>query len=395
MLAVMGDVVGRGAALVGAAFRAPPGRRRPSVRRVVTMAVFLPAFLLVQAVHGLCLLLDEVLFPAYRKVKVNDPLIVLGVPRSGTTMVHRALARDPNLTTFSTWECLLAPSIIQRRAVFALGRLDARLGRPLGRLLAWVEGHLFARLDDVHAMDLSAPEEDYLALLPVLACFILVVPFPTAEPLWRLARADRDLPEGQRRRLMAFYRRLLQRHLFVHGPDKRLLSKNAAFAGSAATLKETFPEARFLVCLRRPDKVVPSQLSAIADGVRLFAGDPDETLFPARMPELLADYYHALLAALPPEGGPRHRVFAMEALKNDLAGTLKGAYRDLGLPLEDAFAAALDEEAAAARAYRSRHAYRPPGPALDPESIDARFAPVYQRLDAAGLLAVPPRPKEA
>lgn len=385
MLAIIKDVAGRGVALVGAAFTAPPGQRRPSGRRVLTMGAFLPAFFLLQAVHWLCLLLDEVLFPGYRKVAVDDPLIVLGVPRSGTTMVHRALARDPALTTFSTWECLLAPSIVQRRAVLALGRLDKRLGRPLGRLLGWAEGHLFAGLEEVHAMDLAAPEEDYLALLPALACFILVVPFPGAEPLWRLARADRALSEDERRRLMAVYRRLLQRHLYVHGPNRRLLSKNAAFAGSAATLKAAFPEARFLVCLRSPDKVVPSQLSAIAEGVRAFAGDPEGRLFADRMPGLLKEYYDSLLDALPPEGGPRHRVFAMDTLKNDLAGTLKGAYRDLGLPLDAGFAAALDEEAEAARAYRSRHAYRPPGPAPDPPSIDAGFASVYQRLKAAGL----------
>ena len=341
------------------------------------MAGFVPMLTLVQATHALCLALDRILFPGFRRVAVREPLFVLGVPRSGTTLTHRALAQDPALTTFTVWECLLAPSILQRRIIQGLARVDRAIGRPGATLLHWLERRVFGALDDVHAMDLTAPEEDYLALLPAMACFILVVPFPAAEPLWRLADLDRGaaMPEPERRRLLAFYKGLLQRHLYVHGPDRRLLSKNAAFAGMPASLRETFPDALFLRCDRDPEAVVPSQLSSIQGGVALFDSDPDGTVFPARMLDVLRGYYDALETTLPRAGGPRHVVFDMDTLKGDLAGALERTYAHLGLPMDPGFAATLQRQAEAARRYRSRHRYAARDFGLDGAGIASLVKP--------------------
>lgn len=329
----------------------------PSARRLAAVFALLPVFTAVQGIHWLFLALDEILFPGYRRIAVRAPLIVLGVPRSGTTLLHRTLAYDESLTTFQTWECVLAPSITQRRLVQGLARLDGMLGRPMARLLATAERRAFGALDDVHATSLSAPEEDYLALLPVVACFILVIPVPGANHLWRLATADRDMPQAERRRLMAFYRGLWQRHLYVHGQNKRILSKNAAFAGLAGTLRETFPDALFMRCHREAGAVVPSQLSSIQGGVRLFDSDPDGRLFPVRMTKMLRFSYANLEAVLPAPGGPGHVVLEMDALKGDLGGSVTRAYEALGLPLSVPFAERLESEAEAARAYRSGHRY--------------------------------------
>jgi len=384
VIGLLGDSLSRYGSLLGAAIRPPPGRRRPSARRLLVMVGFVPLFTAAQFVHWVCLLLDEILFPAYRRVPVREPLFVVGVPRSGTTLMHRVLARDPNLTTFSTWECLVAPSVTQRKLVRGLIRLDAAIGRPLARLLSLIETRVFGGLDDVHPMDLSAPEEDYLALLPVMACFVLVIPFPTAEPLWGMATVDRDMPAGRKHRLMAFYRRLLQRHLYVHGPDKRLLSKNAAFAGMVGALRETFPDARFVRCHRDPQAVVPSQLSAIQGGVSLFDSDPANRVFTARMTDVLRSYYDNLDRHLPRAGGDRHVVLDMARFKSDLAATVREVYSTLGLPLAAAFADSLEDEARAARVYRSRHRYAAQDFGLDETAIAAQFAPVQDRRGTHG-----------
>jgi len=396
---LFGDSLMRYGALLRAAVAPSPGRRwysfdRTRVRRLLVMAVFVPLFTLGMVLHWLALALDEVLFPGYRRVEIRDPLFVLGVPRSGTTALHRVLARDPGVTTFSTWECLFAPSITQRKVVLGLARADRAVGRPLGHLLGWLQGHVFGGLDDVHAMDLSAPEEDYLALLPVLACFILVVPFPQAEALWRLGRVDRSMPEGEKRRLMAFYKGLLRRHLYVHGPDKRLLSKNAAFAGMAGTLRETFPDARVICCLRDPVSVVPSQMSAIQGGVALFGGDPDGTVFQTRMPALLAEYYDTLLRAAPPPAiTGRHVTLDMAAVKTELSRSVRRAHDILGLPLNPGLDAVLEAETARSRAWRSAHRYALADFGLDETTLRQRFAAVYAAFPF-GRPMLPEAPRE-
>jgi omega-hydroxy-beta-dihydromenaquinone-9 sulfotransferase len=362
---------------VGALFRSPDGTSRIPARRVWVMLGFIPLFALVQGLHWLGFLLDALFFRGYRQVEIRAPLFVLGVPRSGTTNLHAVLAHDPQFTTFSTWECLFAPSVSQRLFWRAVGRLDARIGGPLRGLMTLAERRIFTALDDVHAMSLDTPEEDYFALMPVLSCFILALPFPNSAHLWRMGSFDRDMPAAERRRLLGFYADALRRHLYVHGPDKRLLSKNAAFASLANGLAETFPDARFLICLRDPTETVPSQLSSIRSGLAFFGVPPDSPVIRERFIAQLAFYYDNLLRLANGPAAERTVTAALPDLKRDLAGTVRDAYARLGLPLEDAFATVLEQAAAPARAYRSGHRYGLAELGLDADALARRFAGAY------------------
>ncbi|TVQ91813.1 MAG: sulfotransferase [Chromatiaceae bacterium] len=375
--------------------RSPDGTAPLTVRRVLVMLLFLPVFALVQGLHWLGFLLDDILFRGWRRVEIREPLFVLGVPRSGTTSLHQVLAQDPNLTTFRTWECLFAPSVTERRCWLALAALDRRLGRPAARLLGWLERRIFAGLDAVHPMGLMTPEEDYFALMPILSCFILALPFPAFTHIWRVGAGDRDLAADERRRLLDFYADCLRRHLYVHGPERRLLSKNAAFAPLAMGLAARFPDARFIVCLRDPQETVPSQLSSIRGGLAFFGVPADSAPVRARLLDQLAFYYEnldRLRCALPPE---RHAAIGMPDLRGGLAATLTGVYGQLRLPVVPAFAAALAAADGQARGYRSGHRYSLTEFGLTPAAIRNRFAGAYAHPAlATGVSVAAARPLE-
>jgi len=361
------------------------GSPRPSARRMLVMAGFIPLFTLALGIHWVGLLLDEVLYRGYRRVEIREPLFVLGVPRSGTTHLHRLIAEDTQLTTFSTWECLFAPSVTARRFWHGVGRLDRQVGRPLGRLLDWIERQAFKGLDAVHPMRLSDPEEDYFALMPVLASFILILPFPHSELLWRVGAFDRDMPEGKQQRLMDFYYRCLQKHLYVAGPNKRLLSKNAAFAPLAGSLAVRFPDARFLVCVREPQATLPSQLSSLEPGIAFFdvlSVSPD---FRTRLTVQLGVDYKNLDQALAvvPEG--RCVWVTMRTLQSDLMHQMLDIYARFGLPISAGFRAAIGRHAHEARAYQSPHGYSLEQFGLSREGIDRDLGPVYTRLASRAL----------
>ena len=373
------------------AFRSPDGVAPISARRVLVMLGFLPILALALGLHWLGFLLDEIFFRGYRRVQIHAPLFVLGVPRSGTTKLHEVLAQDPQFTTFSTWECLFAPSVSQRLFWRAVGRLDARVGGPLKHLLGLVERRIFGALDDVHAMSLDTPEEDYFALLPVLSCFILVLAFPRSPHLWRMGDFDHAMPAAERERLLGFYADALRRHLYVHGPDRRLLSKNAAFASLANSLAATFPDARFLVCLRDPLETVPSQLSSIRDGLAFFGVPPDSAPIRERFVGQLAAYYDNLRELAERRAPERTVTKTLPQLKTDLVGSVRDAYRRLGLPLAPDFAATLERAAAPARRYRSGHSYELADFGLTTQDIERRFAGAYaNRALAAGIEATRP-----
>ncbi|AFL74142.1 sulfotransferase [Thiocystis violascens] len=364
------------------------GAGRPSLRRQLIMTAFIPLFVLVQGIHWLGFLLDEIFFSGYRRVTIREPLFILGVPRSGTTHLHRVLAEDDQFTTFSTWECLFALSVTERRFWLELGRLDRRIGRPLGRLLDGLESRVFNAIENVHSMRLRDPEEDYFALMPVLACFILILPFPHSDFLWRIGTFDRDLPDAERRRLMDFYRRCLQKHLYVHGPHKRLLSKNAAFAPLAGNLAAHFPDARFLICLREPAQTLPSQLSSIESGIRFFDARSLVPDLSERLTRQLGFYYANLQRAFQDAPDDRCAWVTMPVLKADLTEAIARIYAQLGLMFTADFQAKLSRQGAKARHYRSNHRYSAERLGLSPETIDQELGELYRTLAARSVQVV-------
>ena len=351
-------------------------------RRLLIWLLLMPATALMLCVHWACLLLDEVFFRSYRKIQIQAPVFITGVPRSGTTFLHRVLAADSQFTTFSTWECLFAPSVTQKKAILAIAGLDAALGGGLKRLVDYITARATKGLNDIHVTRLDAPEEDYFVFMPLLLCFILVVAFPGAGFIWRMGFFDREMTEAQKQRLMQYYRACLQKHLYVYGKGKTLLSKNASFASLLQALSNEFPDARFIYCLRDPKETLPSQLSSLRDAMIACGNDPDSDFFKEKMVDLLSFYYRNLLQAMSqPKAGTRHSVLKMHALRTDLEATIKSIYQQLALLTSPSFESWLQNEAERSSRFRSKHSYTAHQFGFNEQSIEQRFAHVYEHPD--------------
>lgn len=351
-------------------------------RRWLVLVLFWPLLAGLLLANTLGLWLDEVLFPGYRRVRVREPVFVIGVPRSGTTFLHRLLALDEErFTTTGLWELVFAPSITQRYAWRGLGLLDRALGRPGGRLLARLERRALGGLDAIHSTGLGAPEEDYLFLAPVLGCFLLVLPFPD-ERLWRLAYFDRDLTAPERDRIIRFYRRQVQRHLWFHGSHRTFLSKNPSFTPMLNGLAQAFPDGRFLACFRNPTEAVPSQISSMLVGARIFRGrQVDDAYWRDRLSAMLQFYYQHLFTALPALGERRHAEVRLEQLAEAPDQRLLSLYRHFGWTPSPAWRARLAAAAERGRQYRSEHHYSLDELAISAAQLGRDFGFVYRHFD--------------
>lgn len=350
--------------------------------RLVIYLLFLPIWLL----HWLCLFLDEILFFSYHLQEIRRPLFILGVPRSGTTFLHRTIAEDRDrFTSVSTWEVFLAPSIIQKRIVLFLAWIDRRIGNPGAKLFKWIEKKLFAGLEGVHDVSLEAAEEDYLLLLPLFSCFILFLPFTESEHIWSLARLDWQASDKDKKRIMNFYRACLQKHLYVFArgahSNKRYLSKNAAFASWPITLDDHFPDAEFVVCMREPDKAVPSLLGSLQSGVDFFELELTTGELPDMLVTMMAEYYEHLLERFPKDAPVAH----MNTLKSSISDSVEAIYQYHGEAISADYRARLQELDAEARNYKTRTtALKPEQAGLarrksDTEFYKERFSHYYLR----------------
>jgi hypothetical protein len=248
-------------------------------------------------------------------------------------------------------------------------------------MLRWLERRLGRFMDDVHPVSLSDPEEDYLFLLHVFACFILVLPFPDHPRIWRLTRQDTADPE-EADRVVAFYRACVQRHLYVVGPGRQLLSKNPSFTPLIAALDRAFPDARFIGCLRDPARVIPSQLSSLEDGARFYGWSVADPPYRDRIVQMLRDYATHLLTVLPSLPESRHEFTVLARLSHDVPGSVQRIYRRFGWTASPAFLEALAEEGERSRRHSSGHRYSLSDYGLDEGSVGSAFRDVSERIRA-------------
>lgn len=164
-----------------------------------------------------------------------SPIIVLGLPRSGTTFLHRLLTLDPYHRGVPLWELV--------RPLPAFGGEPDRRRQEVARRLESRQ-KLVPDLDRKHFTRADSPEE----------CIWLLAATLVSPIFWVLAPVYGYLEwyEGQDR-LQAYreYRWLLQ-VLQAVDPTRRLTLKAPAHTGALGVLLETIPNALLVQTHRNP-----------------------------------------------------------------------------------------------------------------------------------------------
>ena len=360
--------------------------------------------------HWVGFILDEIFFRGYRKIEIKEPLFIVGIPRSGTTLLHRTLAKDTeNFTTFTLWELLFAPSICERKVSIGLAKLDRLMGNPVSKFIRWLanivcltfnhlnrinsgsrkeefscrsereEDIIFRKFDNLHTIALDAPEEDYLVLIPIFACFLLILPFPFQTELWNLGYFDDKTSKAEKKWIMAFYRSCLQRHLFVRGRNKRLLSKNPAFSPMITTLKGTFPDCKVICAIRNPLSAAPSLISSMMEGAKIFDNDTQGFGFRDQLLTMLSYFYDHLITELSNWQEDQFCFVTTEELQKDLHPTVEKIYDRFTYQRTQKFENSLQQEHKRSQAYKSRHHYSLQQFGIDPESLIRRYSGIFDR----------------
>lgn len=316
-------------------------RLRP--RRVKFLAVFSLLFPWGIGFTWFAMLLDELFFRGYRRVRVEKPLFIVGNFRSGTTFLQRLLAQDSrNITGLTTREIYLTPTISQRKLWRFLLLIDPYLGRPFGRVLAAVEDRILRRIP-FHRVRLEEAEEDEGLFFYTWDSMFIWFFFPFSADEFVYPRFDEAVPARRRRRLMRFYRGMLKRHLYVHGEHLRIVSKNPSFTPKIYSLLEVFPDARFVNLVRNPDELVPSMTNWFSYCWHYFSSPSDPYPNRDHVMKIAVHWYRypeRAFAELPREQG---KVVRFDDLIADTSELVRELYEDLDLSVSPEFAELLDE----------------------------------------------------
>jgi hypothetical protein len=350
-------------------------------KRVVFLLLFYAVWPAWTVFTWLCFGLDDLIFPGYKQQPVEKPLFILGNFRSGSTFLHRLLSRDEQtFTSLRTWDIFITPSITQRKISAFVARIDQNFGGHLHRLLTNIDQRSLGQVQ-IHRISLFKPEEDENILLHAWSTFFVSLLFPFPDELPPYVFFDDQLPAGEKRRVMAFYRSCIQRHLYYKGGNLHFASKNPAFSAKIESLVETFPDARILYLARNPLDMLPSTISWLSYAWGVFSVLRERYPFRDQVLALTQHWYRHPLEYLDRNPSPNRLIVSYDDLIGDPERIIRGFYRQFGYPeagkLEQIVAQAVEET----RIHRSDHAYSYEEMGFTREQIVAAFADIFERFE--------------
>ncbi len=356
-----------------------PGRLTPK-RFLVLLFIFLMYPFWYFSIR-LAYAMDKLFFPEHQAQEIEQPIFIVGNFRSGTTLLHRMLAKDQRFTGMKSWEIYLAPSIVQRRLIGWFMKINRAIGNPVGRLIDAFNASLKS-YSFMHKTGLNEIEEDGQINLHLFTSYHLLAFFPFPELIREFIYYDEQVPEEQKEEEMAYYQEVLKRHVYVN-QGKRYISKNPTYSPKVRTLHQKFPDAKFINLVRSPLRVIPSAVSMFANHWRTY-GEP-KVDFPETGPEVImeqARYWyihpHEYLQTLPEDQYIRVRYKDLTA---DPEGTVQRIYQQFGIELTPEYAQVLHVESEKAKKYKSKHQYSLRKMGLSPKKIKDTFDPALQEVD--------------
>lgn len=199
--------------------------------------------------------------PNILKLEIQAPIVIAGLQRTGTTMLHRLLASDPDTRALLSWEAISpVPDPAQKT-----GKPDRRIkaAKLAEKALAYLAPEFFA----IHPVEATAPEEDILLMdftfMSTVAEAMVRVPTyadwlaqQDMEPVYRYVKSLLQLLQWQR-------------------PGKRWVLKTPAHLAHLDVLLTVFPDAKIIQTHRDPAKTAGSFSSMVTHGYGVFSDTVD------------------------------------------------------------------------------------------------------------------------
>jgi Sulfotransferase family len=195
--------------------------------------------------------------PEIHDVRIEAPIIICGLPRTGTTHLHNLMAADPALRSLPYWESL--EPVLPDSERPAPGEPDPRIART-EVALEFINTAMpyFKRM---HEMTVDHVHEE----IQLLAIDFSTMLFETtsAMPSWRDYYLSHDQTPHYE-----YLRTVLKALQWLRGGERWVL-KSPQHLEQFPVLRETFPDATFVVTHRDPVSVTTSVATMITYTARL------------------------------------------------------------------------------------------------------------------------------
>lgn len=215
--------------------------------------------------------------PEVAQQEIRRPLFILGLPRTGTTLLYGLLAEDPANRAPLSWE-LDAPCPPAETATY---ETDPRIERTQKRFDQ--VGQLAPGFQAIHPVGALMPQE---CIVPTASEFMSI----RFQMSFDVESYDEWLLQQDMHATYAHHRRFLQ-HMQSRHMNERWILKSPGHLGPIDTLFDTYPDAMVVQTHRDPIRVIPS-VANLEYTMRLVASDDVD---PARVGRQMMQVWSMLL----------------------------------------------------------------------------------------------------
>jgi hypothetical protein len=200
--------------------------------------------------------------PEILEIKIDDPVFIVGLQRTGTTMLHRLLAADTgNFRFLASWEAINPAPLSAGRDQGDGPRV--RMARMAHTALKYMAPDFFA----IHPVEPLGPEED---------CLLFDFDFWSTVPeaTMRVPTFSRWLEGQDHTPAYRYYKKILQ-YLYWQNPAGRWILKTPQHMEHFEDIFRVFPAARIIMTHRDPARVVASFCSMVSHAYGVFSDEVD------------------------------------------------------------------------------------------------------------------------
>lgn len=300
--------------------------------------------------------------PRIGQEPIRQPIFITGLPRSGTTFLHRLMMADPENRAPLVWE-----TIFPSPGAGTASKRISRVARQL-KTFEW----LAPEFRGLHPLEATSPQE----CSEITAHVFRSLRFDTTYNIpsyrnWLDADVTRHLPAYR------FHRRFLQYLQYQDRVVHRWVLKCPEHLFAMQAIKAVYPDARLIFVHRDPLKVLLSQ-SRLTQVLREpFTRELDVRSLGRLESTRWLDGTRRMVEAAEADdfADSIHHIHHMDLISDPVA-TVEEAYRHFGLPFPDAVADEIARYVAARpRGGYGEHSYDFDDHGLDEQEERAKFRP--------------------
>jgi hypothetical protein len=303
------------------------------------------------------LLIEDLLtrHPEIHEIRIERPIIICGLPRTGTTHLHNMIGSDPGIRSLPYWESL--EPVLADNEHPAPGEPDPRPGRA-GMALDVLAAAL-PYFNRMHEMTADHVHEE----IQLLAIDVSTMLFETQAlmPSWRDFFTSEDQTPSYE-----YLRTVLKVLQWLRGGERWVL-KSPQHLEQFGPLVSTFPDATFVVTHRDPSSVTVSMATMVAYTSRMSVEHVDPLAIGSYWSARVEDLFRACAEHREVLPAARSIDLLFDDFMDDDMAAIERIYDVAGQPFDEGSRAAMDAFSAShPRGRNGAVVYQPEVLGIDP-----------------------------